>query len=273
MPARLTSTFTSTSTGDPNPLFSWGAHGCLARSRSVQTLPFDPYKELEVDLAASPETIDAAWKALLKRHHPDRAQDPPVALAKAKRLNQAHDFLADPARRAAYDLERIRRARAPEPPTASNPAGPGATRPRPSQSATPGPAATEAAGSAETRRSSTRHDGPAPSPRLAADLVTDAERLKQTFARIMGSRFVAIVGVLAAMLWLRVALTYYSSDELDNDIFAVFFAVVGGGLAYARGLGALGWSIACAILPPAVVYLVAAPYLWRRAEPVAPTLS
>ena len=240
----------------------------------MQSVAFDPYKELEVDPAASRETIDAAWKALLKRHHPDRAQEPDGALVKAKRLNQAHDLLTDPARRAAYDLERMGQGHTAGPPPAPSATGPGATRPRPYQSAAPGPAATGGVRSSARKGSSSRPTGPAPSTRLNADpLFTYAAGLAPTFARIMGSRFVAIVGVLAALIWLRVALTYYSSGELENDILALFFGVLGGGLAYARGLGALGWSIACAIVPPAVIYVVAALNLRARTEPAAQTLT
>ena len=32
----------------------------------------DLYARLEVDVNASPEAIEVAWRALLKRHHPDR---------------------------------------------------------------------------------------------------------------------------------------------------------------------------------------------------------
>lgn len=36
---------------------------------------FDPYRELEVDPNASVETIEAAYKALMRRHHPDKGND------------------------------------------------------------------------------------------------------------------------------------------------------------------------------------------------------
>lgn len=63
---------------------------------------FDPYMELEVDRTASAATIDAAWKSLVKRHHPDTGvtggDDERI-----KRLNLARDWLVDPALRARYD--------------------------------------------------------------------------------------------------------------------------------------------------------------------------
>ncbi|HEY7591134.1 MAG TPA: DnaJ domain-containing protein [Candidatus Limnocylindrales bacterium] len=64
----------------------------------------DLYARLEVDARASAETIEIAWRALLKRHHPDIAG--PAALDLAKRINVAHDWLSDPELRARYDRER-----------------------------------------------------------------------------------------------------------------------------------------------------------------------
>ena len=50
---------------------------------------------------AAPEAIEIAWRALLKRHHPDVAGE--ASLEAAKRINVAHDWLTDPALRARYD--------------------------------------------------------------------------------------------------------------------------------------------------------------------------
>ena len=85
----------------------------------------DLYARLEVALDASPEAIELAWRALLKRHHPDVAGDDAEALDRAKRINVAHDWLSDPALRARYDADRL--GLAPRPPAA--PAGAG-YRPR-----------------------------------------------------------------------------------------------------------------------------------------------
>jgi hypothetical protein len=97
----------------------------------VQTIPsFDLYRELEVDPAASSETIDAAWKSLLKRLHPDVAGDA-TAADRVKRLNLAHEWLADPEKRARYDRQRRRpgvyvvpRPTTSPPPPAAEPAAP-----------------------------------------------------------------------------------------------------------------------------------------------------
>ena len=67
----------------------------------------DLYGRLEVAVDASPEAIELAWRALLKRHHPDVAGDDEAALNLAKRINVAHDWLSDPELRARYDAERL----------------------------------------------------------------------------------------------------------------------------------------------------------------------
>ncbi len=68
-------------------------------------LPHDDlYARLELPLDASPEAIEIAWRALLKRHHPDVAGAHADDIA--KRINVAHDWLSDPALRERYDLER-----------------------------------------------------------------------------------------------------------------------------------------------------------------------
>jgi hypothetical protein len=93
----------------------------------VQTIPsIDLYRELEVDSGATAETIDAAWKSLVKRHHPDVVADP-QAIEKIKRLNLAHDWLSDPQLRARYDVGRYRAERGlgagPNPGPATGPVG------------------------------------------------------------------------------------------------------------------------------------------------------
>jgi hypothetical protein len=108
---------------------------------------YDLYKALEVDPEASTETIEAAHRSLIRRFHPDRAQDRDNALEHTKRLNVARDWLTDPARRASYDRARLRlempsaQARPPRP--AASAARPASPRPEPSASRTdPEPAPT-----------------------------------------------------------------------------------------------------------------------------------
>ncbi len=66
----------------------------------------DLYARLEVAVDASPEAIELAWRALLKRHHPDVVGEDAASLERAKRINVAHDWLGDPMLRAQYDRER-----------------------------------------------------------------------------------------------------------------------------------------------------------------------
>ena len=67
----------------------------------------DLYARLEVAVDASPEAIELAWRALLKRHHPDVAGNDEASTDRAKRINVAHDWLSDPELRARYDGERL----------------------------------------------------------------------------------------------------------------------------------------------------------------------
>ena len=64
----------------------------------------DLYARLELPIDASFEAIEIAWRALLKRHHPDIAGA--GADDVAKRINVAHDWLSDPEMRRRYDSER-----------------------------------------------------------------------------------------------------------------------------------------------------------------------
>ena len=74
----------------------------------AQLVPDDDlYARLEVAIDASPEAIELAWRALLKRHHPDVAGEGVAALDLAKRINVAHDWLSDADLRARYDEERL----------------------------------------------------------------------------------------------------------------------------------------------------------------------
>ena len=76
----------------------------------------DLYARLGVPRDASAEAIELAWRALLRRHHPDVAG--PEALELAKRINVAHDWLSDPELRRRYDHERSIGVRAGRPPRA-----------------------------------------------------------------------------------------------------------------------------------------------------------
>src|SRR5438552_16798488 len=66
----------------------------------------DLYARLELPIDATFEAVEVAWRALLKRHHPDVAGSGDDVDDRAKRINVAHDWLSDPDLRARYDRER-----------------------------------------------------------------------------------------------------------------------------------------------------------------------
>ena len=89
----------------------------------------DPYKVLQVDSEAEDEVIQAAYRRLAQKYHPDVAG--PDGAARMAAINAAWELLRDPARRAAHDRARVlRSADAANPP--ARPATPGAgPAPRP----------------------------------------------------------------------------------------------------------------------------------------------
>src|SRR5689334_19614318 len=60
------------------------------------------YEILQVASHAEPEVIQAAYKRLSLKYHPDRNSDP-SAVVRMQLLNEAFETLSDPARRKAYD--------------------------------------------------------------------------------------------------------------------------------------------------------------------------
>ena len=99
----------------------------------------DLYARLELPVDCSPEAIEIAWRALLKRHHPDVAGADADDVA--KRINVAHDWLSDPALRERYDRERHAGRRSSRPTDLRGRAGRGVRRapvpPRPRAPADP----------------------------------------------------------------------------------------------------------------------------------------
>ena len=88
----------------------------------------DYYEILQVSPHAEPEIIEAAYKRLALKYHPD-TNPTPSATTQMKWINEAYAILSDPAQRANYDDERrayrsnaAPRAEAPAPaPTPANP--------------------------------------------------------------------------------------------------------------------------------------------------------
>jgi len=67
----------------------------------------DPYKILQVDPEAEDEVIEAAYKRLARKYHPDVSPDP-ASVERMVRINQAWEMLRDATRRAAVDRARTR---------------------------------------------------------------------------------------------------------------------------------------------------------------------
>src|SRR6187399_2408073 len=76
----------------------------------------DPYKILQVDSEAEDEVIQAAYRRLARKYHPDLAASPDGA-ARMAAINAAWELIGEPAKRQAYD-----RTRAPIPTTPVQPA-------------------------------------------------------------------------------------------------------------------------------------------------------
>ena len=65
----------------------------------------DYYAILQVHTGATKEVIDAAYRKLATKYHPD-VNTSLDAASRMKQLNEAYEVLSDPARRAAYDRSR-----------------------------------------------------------------------------------------------------------------------------------------------------------------------
>lgn len=60
------------------------------------------YQVLQVDPAADPEVIDAAFRRLARKYHPDTSTDPDAS-SRMREILEAKEILADPDRRLRYD--------------------------------------------------------------------------------------------------------------------------------------------------------------------------
>ena len=70
----------------------------------------DPYKTLQVDPEAEDEVIQAAYRRLARKYHPDVASGAEAA-ARMAGINAAWELLGDPVKRALYDRDRAARPR------------------------------------------------------------------------------------------------------------------------------------------------------------------
>ncbi len=72
---------------------------------------FDPYKTLQVDPEADPEVVQAAYRRLAQKFHPDLAPGDD-AVARMIAINAAWEVLGDAGRRAEFDRKRAAARRA-----------------------------------------------------------------------------------------------------------------------------------------------------------------
>jgi hypothetical protein len=77
------------------------AGSSLAKANGVPAGP-TYYQVLQVDPAAEPEVIEAAFRRLALKYHPDTSTNP-NASARMRDLLEAKNVLSDPAKRRAYD--------------------------------------------------------------------------------------------------------------------------------------------------------------------------
>jgi curved DNA-binding protein CbpA len=116
----------------------------------------DPYKILQVDSEAEDEVIQAAYRRLARKYHPDLAASPDAANRMAA-INAAWELIGEPAKRVAFDRERTPLATKPVQPAGGTTTGgtPGpssgaSSGARPGSSSTSGGASSASAPPAET---------------------------------------------------------------------------------------------------------------------------
>src|SRR5467141_2357141 len=90
----------------------------------------DPYKILQVDHEAEDEVIQAAYRRLARKYHPDLAESADAA-ARMAGINAAWELIGDPEARRAFDRSRATTYPTPEPtgPANTSPGGSGSPSP------------------------------------------------------------------------------------------------------------------------------------------------
>ncbi len=145
----------------------------------------DPYKILQVDPEAEDEVIQAAYRRLAQKYHPDLSTGQ-AAMDRMVAINAAWETIGDPQRRASYDGARRAAAKAAEMkarsaasragsgPTPARPSdaqrGPGSADPQPRQpSAATGSGAANAQQAAGARPTAPRPEPPRPPETVSRD--------------------------------------------------------------------------------------------------------
>jgi len=80
----------------------------------------DCYEILQVHFLAEQDVIEAAYRKLAQKYHPDKNKSS-AAAEKMKTINKAHDILGDPDKRKQYDTEWIKRKQGTQRPNADKP--------------------------------------------------------------------------------------------------------------------------------------------------------
>jgi curved DNA-binding protein CbpA len=95
------------------------------------------YETLNVTRDAEDVVIESAYRALMKRYHPDKTNGDPVAAERAKEINAAYSTLRDPESRARYDRSLRRDAPPPRPKPQTQPDSPPRPQPQTTRPAEP----------------------------------------------------------------------------------------------------------------------------------------
>ena len=95
----------------------------------------DYYETLQVSARADAEVIEAAYRRLAQRHHPDRNPGDERAVKQMVLLNRAREVLLDPILRAEYDTRRTSVGNTRESAECTTPPPPSMGRPQPARAA------------------------------------------------------------------------------------------------------------------------------------------
>jgi hypothetical protein len=216
----------------------------------------DYYAVLQVHPDADFEVIEAAYRQLMKKHHPDMAGEDPQRIAaheaRAKAINEAFRILRDPAERRRYDYARIYTGTVPPP-----------------------KAATSQASSDATAQS--RPAAPPPVPPQPEPTASPAETYATTQQR---SWFLAPFTLLSAAYYLLPG-PYEWEPGGGRELLTVVLLPILGILAFALASGRLsplvGHSLPSMILAWALLTLAVLLTMWsslpRVAMAVLPTLA
>lgn len=88
----------------PDKLASMAANGGMPHPSQLSQTPRGPtaYQVLQVDPSAEQEVVDAAYKRLAMKYHPDTSKAP-NAQDRMREIIEAHGILTDPGKRERYD--------------------------------------------------------------------------------------------------------------------------------------------------------------------------